>query len=71
MNILTKQTTRSVTTSYTQDSEYNTLGSYFMVHFIYRFSIFKGGASMNDVQGPGGRGPRHGGPMGPPPGGRF
>ena len=31
-------------------------GSYFMVHFIYRFSIFKGGASMNDVSGPGGRG---------------
>lgn len=59
---------RSVTASYTQDSEYNTLGSYFMVHFIYRFSIFKGGASMNDVSGPGGRGPRHGGPMGPPPG---
>ena len=46
---------RSVTASYTQDSEYNTLGSYFMVHFIYRFSIFKGGASMNDVRGPGGR----------------
>ena len=62
---------RSVTASYTQDSEYNTLGSYFMVHFIYRFSIFKGGASMNDMSGPGGRGPRHGGPMGPPPGGRF
>lgn len=33
---------RSVTASYIQDSEYNTLGSYFMVHFIYRFSIFKG-----------------------------
>lgn len=65
---------RSVTASYTQDSEYNTLGSYFMVHFIYRFSIFKGGASMNDVRGPGGRrgpGGGHGGPMGPPPGGRF
>lgn len=61
---------RSVTASYTQDSEYNTLGSYFMVHFIYRFSIFKGGASMNDVRGPGGR-RGHGGPMGPPPGGRF
>ena len=30
---------RSVTASYIQDSEYNTLGSYFMVHFIYRFSI--------------------------------
>lgn len=34
---------RSITASYIQDSEYNTLGSYFMVHFIYRFSIFKGG----------------------------
>ena len=33
---------RSITASYIQDSEYNTLGSYFMVHFIYRFSIFKG-----------------------------
>lgn len=61
---------RSVTASYTQDTEYNTLSSYFMVHLIYRFSVFKGGASMNDVQD-GGRGPRHGGPGGPPPGGRF
>lgn len=52
---------RSVTASYIQDSEYNTLGSYFMVHFIYRFSIFKGGASASDVKTPGrsgrGRGP--------------
>ena len=55
---------RSVTASSTTDTEYNTLTSYFMVHFIYRFSIFKGGASMNDVRGPGR------GPMGPPPG-RF
>ena len=44
---------RSVTASYIQDSEYNTLGSYFMVHFIYRFSIFKGGASASDVKTPG------------------
>ncbi|MDR1981947.1 MAG: outer membrane beta-barrel protein [Tannerellaceae bacterium] len=35
-------------TGYTE-SEYNTLSSYFMVHFIYRFSIFKGGASASDV----------------------
>lgn len=61
---------RSVTASYTQDSEYNTLGSYFMFHFIYRFSIFKGGANANDMRSPGGR-RGHGGPMGPPPGGRF
>lgn len=61
---------RNVTAAYTQDSEYNTLGSYFMVHLIYRFSVFKGGAGMNDVPG-GRRGFGHGGPMGPPPGRRF
>lgn len=59
---------RTVTANYIQDSEYNTLSSYFMVHFIYRFSIFKGGASMSDVQRPG-RGNR--GHMGPPSGRRF
>lgn len=61
---------RSITASYIQDSEYNTLGSYFMVHFIYRFSIFKGGASSSDVKTPG-RSGRGRGPMGPPPGHRF
>lgn len=61
---------RSVTASYIQDSEYNTLGSYFMVHFIYRFSIFKGGATTSDVKTPG-RGGRRRGPMGAPPGHRF
>ena len=61
---------RSVTASYIQDSEYNTLGSYFMVHFIYRFSIFKSGASASDVKTPN-RGGRGRGPMGPPPGHRF
>ena len=61
---------RSVTARYIHDSEYNTLGSYFMVHFIYRFSIFKGGASASDVKTPG-RSGRGRGPMGPPPGHRF
>ena len=61
---------RSVTASYIQDSEYNTLGSYFMVHFIYRFSIFKGGATTSDMNSPG-RGGRGRGPMGAPPGHRF
>lgn len=61
---------RSITASYIQDSEYNTLGSYFMVHFIYRYSIFKGGASASDVKTPG-RSGRGRGPMGPPPGHRF
>ena len=54
---------RSVTASYTQDSEYNTLGSYFMVHFIYRFNVFKGGGGEGERRGPGSRGFP---PMGPP-----
>jgi hypothetical protein len=49
-------------------SKYNTLGRYFMVHFVYRFSIFKGGAtaadSMRGDRGPRGPG-RPGGPGGP------
>lgn len=44
---------RSVTANAITDSEYNTLSSYFMVHFIYRFSIFKGGATMSDAQNAG------------------
>jgi hypothetical protein len=44
-------------------SEYNTINSYFMVYFIYRFSIFSGGASEADVRrGPGMRGRGPGGP---------
>ena len=60
---------RSITANYIKDTEYNTLNSYFMVHFIYRFSIFKGGASASDSPM---RGHRRG-PMGPPPpgGGPF
>lgn len=46
---------RSTTASYTTDTEHNTLSSYFMVHFIYRFSIFKGGATASDAMR-GGRG---------------
>jgi hypothetical protein len=45
-------------------SEYNTLSSYFMVHFIYRFNIFKGGASESDMRRDG-----DGMRFGPPPGG--
>ncbi|GHU76936.1 collagen-binding protein [Bacteroidia bacterium] len=47
------------------ESESNTLTSYFIVHFIYRFQAFKGGANASD--GMRRRGP--GGPDGPPPGG--
>lgn len=57
---------RNVTASSITDSQYNTLNSYFMVHFIYRFSIFKGGATQSDAQMGPGRG--RGGHMGPPPG---
>jgi hypothetical protein len=58
---------RSVTATGYTDSEYNTLNSYFMVHFIYRFSVFKGGATASD--GMNRRGPDGRGPGGPPPGG--
>lgn len=55
---------RNITANYIQDTEYNTLSSYFMVHFIYRFSIFKGGAvasDMNSGRGGGGGGGHGGG----------
>lgn len=40
---------RSVTSNYIRDTTTNTLTSYFMVHFVYRFNIFKGGASRDDM----------------------
>lgn len=52
---------RTVTATAITDTEYNTLSSYFMVHFIYRFSIFKGGATASDAMG-GRRGPMGGHP---------
>ncbi|MDR3260273.1 MAG: outer membrane beta-barrel protein [Tannerella sp.] len=58
----------SATASTIRYSEYNTLGSYFMVHFIYRFSIFSGGAKESDMRRDGPRfGGPGGGPSGPPP----
>lgn len=60
---------QSVSTSSLQQSITNTIGSYFMVHFVYKFQIFKGGAKASDMDGGSGRfGGR--GPGGPPPG-RF
>jgi hypothetical protein len=59
----------SISNNVTTFSRTNTLNSYFIVHFVYRFSAFKGGASQNDMR----RNPRGGdrmrGPGGPPPGG--
>ncbi len=50
---------RSVTSNYIRDTTTNTLTSYFMFHFVYRFNIFKGGATQEDMsprRGPGGHG---------------
>lgn len=40
---------RSVTANYIRDTTTNTLTSYFMFHFVYRFNIFKGGATQGDM----------------------
>lgn len=37
---------RSISETMMSDTEYNTLGSYFMVHFVYRFNTL-GGKSPN------------------------
>jgi len=52
---------RSVTSNYIRDTTTNTLTSYFMVHFIYRFNIFKGGATQSDMMQRRGPGSFHGG----------
>ncbi len=53
---------RSVTSNYIRDTTTNTLTSYFMVHFVYRFNIFKGGATAQDMMPQ--RGFGHGGGRG-------
>lgn len=60
---------RAVTSNYIRDTTTNTLTSYFMVHFVYRFNIFKGGGSApsesSERRGPGsGRGRGMGGGRG-------
>ena len=47
---------RSVTSNYIRDTTTNTLTTYFMVHFVYRFNIFKNGATQEDMM------PQRGGP---------
>ncbi len=46
---------RSVTSNYIRDTTSKTLTSYFMVHFVYRFNIFKGGstAASSETEGRG------------------
>lgn len=57
----------SATALGTNYSESNAMKSYFMVYFVYNFSVFKGGGSASDMGGRGGRR----GFGGPPRGGRF
>ena len=40
---------RTSNVRYVQDVNTNTLNSYFMFHFVYRFQIFKGGAKASDM----------------------
>lgn len=40
---------RRATANYITDTTTNTLTSYFMFHFVYRFNIFKNGANQNDM----------------------
>lgn len=62
--------TRSISESMMSDSETNMLGSYFMVHFVYKFNTLGGKApSRRQGFGPDGNHPGGGRPPGPPPGG--
>lgn len=54
---------------YIEDITTNALNSYFMVHFVYKFQIFKGGAKRSDMEDNMRRGGGRGGFDGPPPGG--
>ena len=56
---------RSVTGNYIQDMEYNTLTSYCMLQFSYRFNAMGGKRTPGDRPD----GYRDGRRMGPPPGG--
>lgn len=70
-DILRQQTnlTRSISETMMSDTQYNTLGSYFMVHFVYRINTL-GGRSMRQ-QGPDGRRGGFGGHGFGGPGGGF
>ncbi len=74
-DILHKQSnlTRTISETMMSDTEYNTIGSYFMVHFVYRLNTL-GGRAPRSGMGP--RGGEYGGPRegressfrnGPPP----
>lgn len=48
---------RTYASTYIQDSMTNTIGSYFMVHFVYKFQIFGKGMKMEDMGRAGRPGP--------------
>lgn len=65
-DILRRQSniSRAITAAMRQDTEYNAIYSYCMIHFIYRLNLF-GGKGNRPSMGPGGFGP--GGHRGPGP----
>ncbi|WP_165020969.1 outer membrane beta-barrel protein [Dysgonomonas sp. ZJ279] len=58
--------TRNTNATYIEDITTSTIQPYFMVNFVYKFQIFKGGAKSSDMTG----GRRRDGFDGPGPGGR-
>lgn len=46
---------RNVSSNFIRDTTTNTLTNYFIVHFVYRFNVFKGGVSRGDMQRRGNR----------------
>jgi len=75
-DILHQQSTfsRTITAMSRNDTEYNAITSYGMLHVIYRLNIFGGGGGFGfggPRGGRGGNGPRGGGFGGGPRGGGF
>lgn len=46
---------RNVSSNFIRDTTTNTLTNYFIIHFVYRFNVFKGGTSRGDMQRRGNR----------------
>ncbi len=53
------------TSEYLTETITNSIGSYFMVHFVYRFQMFKGGAKQSDMNNMRGFGGNPGAPRRP------
>lgn len=57
-----KNISRTSNAQYVRDTFSNSINSYFMVNFIFRFQSFKGGAKRADMENPGGDRRRNGPP---------